>query len=690
VVLLGVTRNLLFAYDHRYTLGCYNLEIDSGIYRDTAKALAEGSLLDVPLSHPPGYLWMLAVLYRMTGVSLLAPKIAFCLMIAVLAVGVYLVGRRLLSPAHGVVAGALVSFSPLLSAYAATLQYEIAASFTLWLAFSFAFAAVNSTGRVRSLVAVVGGIACGYAALTRETSLLAAPVLAGWIYRSCRAHSGDAGQSRRLDAILFLLPIVVIVGGWIVTQYIRTGMLVPISSKGGINFALGNNPSANGTFNLTAIGAIPEMNGLPFILAHPLDALHLVLRRLLYFFGILKDGWNVPHPGGMLLSAISGGVIPLREAVAIVRGIDPALACAGALMLVVRRRDDSSWILVALVLSALLAPLITISSVRFSIPVAPYLALLAAVPLVSVGGALLRNWKVCLVSGVVVSVLGVLGSRSVSERRYEPGRDAVDGVGIVEEVEGRLTISRGAPRVAVVLTEEFLEAGYFVLTFTLHAEGAIGAKLGEVSFSVNEGTPVCAMAVRYTGPQEDRIEVPCYLPRAAVVKSLLSTLGTEEWGVRGLAIRYGLEADRVPPLEGMVFGPGWHREERWPDGAPFRWASGGESVVLVPLRRDGPGRLDLAALPVSMKGAVQRVTVEGPLGSGGSVVLPRDVWSGITLPLPQGSVEGVPAVVRFHHTRSLVPSDLGGSRDTRSLAAAYRGFTIREGVEAGSNGGVSR
>ena len=84
----------------------------------------------------------------------------------------------------------------------------------------------------------------GLAALTRPNVLLVAPFLCLWMVWKSR-HAGSLIATLRLP-VMFGLGLVLTIMPVTIRNYIITGEFILISSQGGVNFYIGNNPVANG------------------------------------------------------------------------------------------------------------------------------------------------------------------------------------------------------------------------------------------------------------------------------------------------------------------------------------------------------------------------------------------------------------------------------------------------------------
>src|SRR4029079_15520397 len=74
-----------------------------------------------------------------------------------------------------------------------------------------------------------------------------------------------------------------------------------------------------------------EPSGLAFVRAYPVKTLQLAARKALYFFGVLRDGWNVPQPAAIWVWRATTGIVPLPAITPIVSGGWLLAACMVAL-----------------------------------------------------------------------------------------------------------------------------------------------------------------------------------------------------------------------------------------------------------------------------------------------------------------------------------------------------------------------
>ena len=149
------------------------------------------------------------------------------------------------------------------------------------------------------------GLILGMGSLHRPTILTITPFLV--------LYALISDQTKRLKTVLqtttlILLGAMIIIGPWTLRNYLELGEFIPISSNGGINFWIGNNPQATGEFihpnnlNRELIDSTQNFGegardsffyreGLLFIRNNPLEFFRLLGTKTFFFF------WSRPNIG---------------------------------------------------------------------------------------------------------------------------------------------------------------------------------------------------------------------------------------------------------------------------------------------------------------------------------------------------------------------------------------------------------
>ena len=196
---------------------------------------------------PEGRAYYFAPLYRyfLAGVQVLFGEGLESIFLAQRMLGalssglVFLIGARIFGTRAGVIAAVLTALTPVLARWEATLYI---ASFGTFAATASVWALVRAWDEERLGPWVLAGLVTGVALLARpNTGFLLGIVLLGLAARRTRADLARAGVLLA-GAVLCVLPVTI-------KNYVASGEVVPISTNGPINFFIGNNARADGTYS---------------------------------------------------------------------------------------------------------------------------------------------------------------------------------------------------------------------------------------------------------------------------------------------------------------------------------------------------------------------------------------------------------------------------------------------------------
>ncbi len=241
------------------------LSLDSRFYYDLARTLSTGGALPAgALDFNPLYPAFLAVVFRLFGDGLLAPRIVQLALGLLTVALVSLAGMRLVGgprksrPSGTVTATAAAAMTVL---YAQFILYEgtlLSTAFEVFLlAASFALALALDTdlsgerplklGRRRIpawLSGLVLGALCGAGALGRPNLfLLLVAALPAWLYAKHRGR-----RAGLIPAVGLIAGAAILLAPSIIHNAKATGRFVPVTAHGGINFYLGNRAGSAGIF----------------------------------------------------------------------------------------------------------------------------------------------------------------------------------------------------------------------------------------------------------------------------------------------------------------------------------------------------------------------------------------------------------------------------------------------------------
>ena len=222
---------------------------------------------------PVGYSAFLAAIYAVFGAQIVFAQAANALLRIGMALTTYLVGRNLWGNNVGLAGFTLVAFWP-------SLLFAICALI------------LSRAGSPTWRRSVALGVVIALSAYVRPITLIfpAFVLIYWWI------------QTRNfvrplVNALIVFAVMALIVAPWTYRNYVVFGRLVPISTNGGLNLFLGNNPVASGGFTLppdfkqavtlldeAAKDAYYQRLAVDYIAGHPLQAVTLAFKKLFFLY----------------------------------------------------------------------------------------------------------------------------------------------------------------------------------------------------------------------------------------------------------------------------------------------------------------------------------------------------------------------------------------------------------------------
>jgi 4-amino-4-deoxy-L-arabinose transferase-like glycosyltransferase len=348
---------------------------------------------------PPGYPAFLAAVYKLTGGSLIAAKLANAALAAASAVLVYLIARRVFDERSGVIAGVITALFPGLLFFTTVTMAEVLFTFLLLLIVFVVLRWAAPPAQPRPALLVALGALIGAAALTRgELSLfpIALFLVLLALHRSWITAFAWTGLIAVGMAVAFL--------PWIVRNRVQMDAWVIGTTGVGRVMLQGHNPEADGRPDLyvpltfesqfqdlplpereVRAGSEAQREAIDWALAHPLEELKLIPKRIYYmwredqagvkwmqsnkptFADAANDRWLAVSDGYYF------GVL--------------ALAILGAPAWLAHRRDPRLLLILApIAYYVVIFGVFFIGDDRYHVPVLPLFSILAAVPLAALAG----------------------------------------------------------------------------------------------------------------------------------------------------------------------------------------------------------------------------------------------------------------------------------------------------------------
>jgi len=219
-----------------------NPMVDELWHLNWARDILNGNLIgDKAYFRGPLYPYFLAIIYGVTGESIFFTRLLQLVMGSFSAVLVYLIGKKLLGNTIGVIAGFIFAVYGTIIFYEAMFLIPVLYIFLILLAFLYLLKSRESN-RLKDWFTV--GIFMGLAAIARPNILFLVPFVLLWIYFLLK--SGEIKRKRLKTAGIYLIAVLIPVFAVTIRNLAVTGEFILISSQGGVNLYIGNNPDTEG------------------------------------------------------------------------------------------------------------------------------------------------------------------------------------------------------------------------------------------------------------------------------------------------------------------------------------------------------------------------------------------------------------------------------------------------------------
>lgn len=311
ILLLGAGLRIAYLSDHRVSPEFEFPPLDGAFHDYWATSLTTGDwappsgypdpeIATTPFFRPPGYSYFLSLIYRFSGPSILAATVVQLVLGLVSAWLAFLLGRYLFGGAAGLILAALMS------GYWAFIYFEgelLAPALLVPLFLTLILVLRTWTDRMTWPRVIAAGVLFGAIALTRPNVLLCLPVVLLWSWWIARRRGSTLkglamAAGFALVAVLTIAPVTL-------RNYRVAEDFVLVSSNGGINLYIGNNPKSDGMWP-----AVPVLDALihktgwtcfdqPLIVqgVERLTGRTMKHSEVSSFFADLATDFAVEHPG---------------------------------------------------------------------------------------------------------------------------------------------------------------------------------------------------------------------------------------------------------------------------------------------------------------------------------------------------------------------------------------------------------
>jgi len=219
--------------------------LDEAFYNNWAREIAGGKWLgDKAFDAMPLYPYFLAVVYKIFGYNLFMPRLIEAIIGSVSCILVYLITKKYFGKRAGIISGFVACcYGPFIFYNALLVPTTLVIFFYL----CCSWVLVNLNEKPTRLKFFLFGFVVGLAALARPAILLFLPVVLIWM-----AFMHPAKKKVAVGIVLAIIGTLLIIAPVTVRNYMVSGDVVFLTSHGGMNFFIGNNKDADGTFKAPA------------------------------------------------------------------------------------------------------------------------------------------------------------------------------------------------------------------------------------------------------------------------------------------------------------------------------------------------------------------------------------------------------------------------------------------------------
>ena len=404
----------------------HGLVVDAEKYDSFALHILKGNLTHKDFIYlNPLYPFFLAFIYLIGGHSHFAVACIQALIDSISSVLIYFISSTLFNKKVGAIAALTYA------CYGLTIFYTgviLAPTLVIFLSLSLIVSLLAAQEKRNPLIFSISGFLFGLVVAARPNVILFLFFLPLWFFTASKNRLGVSKSIQRL--LFFLVGFSTIMLLIIIRNYSIEKRFSPFSVQGGINFYIGNNPEATGTFmtphglssspieqvktsiryaekqlgkTLTPFQASRYWlsKGLTFIKNNPLDAFSLYMTKCAFFFRKEELPLNIDY-------TLSRDFAPLFRLPFVSFGILVPFALLGIILSLKRRAGI--LLLLLFIVSYVLSVTIFFVTARYRVPVVPFLIICSSYALYSLGKMLCaKETKGLTIYGTVliVSFIGI-------------------------------------------------------------------------------------------------------------------------------------------------------------------------------------------------------------------------------------------------------------------------------------------
>lgn len=484
VLVISLLVNLAFVIESHQQEVFRVPTVDAATYHKAALSInADDSIPSDPFWQPPLYQYFLATIYRIGPDSILAARISHSFLGVAISLMVFFLAKRVLPSGWAFVSAVLtVFYGPLLFYTSQLLPVGLATCLdTLALLIVLSF--LQKPTLMRG--AACGG-AIGLAALAVPNILVLLVVVITWTLVSRYRYTENARTASPKTVLCVIAASLVCISPVTIRNFVVSGELVPISTNGGINLYIGNNPDADETeavrpgINWNKLVAEPfEKGGAN----NESEAQHYFVRRvasyafdnpLAFMRGLITKAWRafnsreIPRNLDVYVFRKYSGVLAALTwragSFCFPFGVLLPLAIVGMWFEAGKSRDAA--IMLSAVIAYALSIVVFFPTTRYMLPIMPPVIVFAALGVRRVADCVSsrvpdRNRTFCILAALVIlcNLPITLPADGVSFHA-----ELLTNVGVGFQTRGEMEKAIGYYRKAAAVAPEYADAHFYMGT----------------------------------------------------------------------------------------------------------------------------------------------------------------------------------------------------------------------------------
>lgn len=216
--------------------------LDPSLYHKRAQLIAQGTNLAPDFIYGmPLYPYFLSLIYNLLGENIFAARLIQMLLGSLSCLIIYFIGKQAFNRRVGLIAMFLSALYGMFIFYEGMLLGTALAILFNCLIMVLLFSIQKQTNLKKWLLL---GLLVGISGLNRASIFLFIPFILVWFSLTAK----EIFRKKLFSIVIFCLTVLLVIAPITVRNYLIAKDFIPISAHSGINFYIGNNPDADGSF----------------------------------------------------------------------------------------------------------------------------------------------------------------------------------------------------------------------------------------------------------------------------------------------------------------------------------------------------------------------------------------------------------------------------------------------------------